>query len=545
MRSLLIAAGFLFLLVLPRSATATGGGLAPNLLIDLCARIGDAVATANKDAPKGLHAAVPIPPEINPPCVLCDSSPAGKQKAAAETAAVDSEVNEFVKESESPEADDITRLLSIEREIEVSNFAGYPEMLDGVSANVKRCILDGSGKIDDSLQRLATRLVHDKADAMADTYGKDWRRALPGIKLLLSISKAVSLLSTMVPAEAGAPEDLLERSKIWQQTLLDEAEKVRQNYNYNLCPVYLEIVRSVQLMGGAEPSADLADTVQKMNDLLHFDITMDLRSKGKDTSGASFDVSWQIKSTMRISLPSGTCYTPELENGNDLAVTVQNFKMIAKDGTEAQLQSSRQFTTPIASVTLGLCDHNPQLAFHISDYGPSETVEVAGRSGKAGMFELAWSSAVNSPLENAVANGAGGSPSSGDSNSPGSSEDSNSGGPNGGVPLRTPKPKPTPNAAIKAKLDKLKAELQSHKTDIAWLMGPQGQADIAQMQSLAAQQAQASEDSAGPGVAAALSKTGILELTWTNGVRKVVDQDLKFEKNGFTDTLHVTVELHS
>jgi hypothetical protein len=310
-----------------------------------------------------------------------------------------------------------------------------------------------------------------------------------------------------------------------------------------LCPVYAGIFRNLELLGGSSTDMDaFAKAIQKMDDQLHFDIDMELHGTTPNTGAGSYDITWKIKSTLYLDINSKGCYTPKLDNNNNLQVSVENFSMNA-NGAQATLVSPHQFTAPVGFITLNWCDQNPKLALHFTSFGPGDEVEVKGGRGKTVLFSGTFGGTVNAPIVNSFG-GSSGSGAGGGGNGSGSSgnQQSSSGGGAGPSPSPSPTAKSTTNAALKQKLQALTAEIQAHKGDTAWLLGPQGQAAIAQIQTLATQEAQSAQAAAGPGVAAAISNVDVLVLTWNNGTTDPVDQEFRISSHGAVNTLHVTVK---
>lgn len=491
-----------------------------------------------------------MPPEINPPCEACDNTAGGASESEAA-------VNAFIQVSEQPEVNEITYLISVER----NNLLLEGLQSNSLSAPAEKCISKfASGTIDDAVTRLTDRLVSGKAVPMAQQYDKDSKRAYAGIRLILDIAREMATLRSMGDASSEADQQsALDSARTWTETVANNADSdISQKHQYNLCPVYLQIFRNLESLGGSSVNTQtFEDAVQKMDDMLHFDVTMDIHATGDpgQSGQMNLDASWQLKTTLYLQLDlKRGCFTPKLENNNDLQVTVQNFTLTAK-GTQIDLISPREFTAPVAFVTLTLCDKNPILALHFTNYGPTDEIEVEGRTSYSTYFQSMWEAAVNTPLTAAIltdkgvgsgtssdVNGSGGNSGSSGSNS---GSNSGSGASGGSLTLSTPKPSPSPNAqvnAIKQKMAKIKADLQAHASDPSWLMGPQGQADIAQIQSLTTQETEQVGQMVGPGVAAGLEQANILELHWTNGTTNVADEQFRFTTHGYTETLHVTVQ---
>lgn len=483
---------------------------------------------------------VPIPPEIDPPCQQCDN-PSGAP-SDSETAAAG-----FVTYAEDPELDDVTYLLQIEGILEANGASA----LAALSPAAQQCLAQfDSQTIDDGISRAGDHLFNGKVIPMAQQYDTDTKRAYAGMRLLLDVGQKKQLIlgnGGQGSAAAADEEQALQLAETWASNVADSVDRdIFSTHRFNLCPSYLNIFRDLETLGGPSTNMDAyLKAVQKMQDQLHFDIDMDLHAVGPASDGGGFDITWNLKSTMKVDLKLRQgCYTPELDNDKNLQVSVEHFSMHAQDGTSVKLVSPAQFTAPVAFVTLSLCDKSPRLVLHFTSFGPADEIEAKGHSTKTDFFGGMFQGAINSPVANAVI---GGGPNSGtgSGSGSGSSESSSSGsGSGGGAPSPTPSPtaKPTANAAIKQKMLQIQAEIQAHKSDVNWLMGPQGQAAIAQLQTLAGQQAAVAEAAAGPGVAQALAKTNTLDMMWNNGTTDPVDQEFKITTRGLTDTLHVTVK---
>ena len=477
---------------------------------------------------------VPVPPEVSPPCKQCYSTNAGPSEA-------DTTVAGFVNYSEEPEVNDIKILAGIQRQ--VAYLVGFPQL----DPAAQKCLSQfDPDTITGAISRSVDHLFNGKAIPMAQQYKKDTKRAYAGIRLLTDIGQKKQLIEGYAGQNSQAAADgqqVLDLAQDWAANVADSVDHdIFSTHKYNLCPVYAGIFKSLELLGGPATNMDaFTKAIQKMDDQLHFDIAMELHGTSPSGSGGSYDATWNIKSTLYLDIGQQGCYTPKLDNNDNLQVSVENFSMNA-NGVAVRLVSPRQFTVPVSLVTFNWCDQNPKLSLHFTSYGPLDEISAKGGDTKISLFASNLQAAVNAPIVNSVS-GSGSGSGGGGSDSGGSQQSSSSGSSGSAAP--SPSPSPTANAAVgalKQKMQALAAEIQAHKSDTSWILGPQGQAAIAQMQTLATQQATSAENSAGPGLAGALKNAGTLVLNWSNGTTDPVDQDVRLSSHGVVSTLHVTIK---
>ncbi|HWG18884.1 MAG TPA: hypothetical protein VG225_00040 [Terracidiphilus sp.] len=478
------------------------------------------------------HPAVPVPPQVDPPCHLCGDTTQTQGEA---------QVAAWVKQAQEPEVTYMQTLLSDGRQVALLGGANS-DLLSPAAQKALRQFDDDNQAISDA-GAIASELVNQKAGPMAQQYGKDPKRAYAGTMFLLSAGKTLALLG----GDNGAQNQLMQDAETWEQSISDKIQSdVLSGHKYNLCPVYGEIVRSVILLGGQEPQnmEQYAQMLQKLQDLVKFNVNLDLKVMIDGTDGSHMHADWKGKAKLKLNLDlANSCYTPVFDSGGKLAVTVANWDMIAKakrsDGSTetipVQLTSDHSYNAPLGTPQLNLCDPQPLFQMPTPTSYPPEEITAKGHRSKTVLFgsflsAVVATNEVNSGATNAVTGGAptlpGGGPSPSGSGSSGSgSSGSGSSG-----------------------MDADKQALDAHKGDINWLMSPAGQAVIADMQKQALQTTQSKMAAAGVVVPNATSFAQLgqsmssAHLLWTNGEPEPVNKTLHVKKDTADITLTVTVQ---
>jgi hypothetical protein len=461
-----------------------------------------------------IHPPAPVPPLLDPPCTPC-SDPGTPSDA-------DQQIAAWVQQSEEPELDYITRLLAIERSL---------EMFDGMEGNLSPEAISAlkpfgavfakrTGDDADQIQldaiKLAQRLVDYKVEDMFSAYHKEPKQAYAGIKLILDATRTIA---TMTSKDGYDPSDHgVDLARRWEQIVVDKVQNdVLQGDNYNLCPAYGTALRTLAMLGGpADVTDQMQQTLQKIDKFLNFDVAMDLHALTLTAKGeAVMDLTWHMTSKLHIALESsktgGACYTPSFK-GNKMNVQVVNWS-IQNEGDEVTLKSPRNFNVTMTNPTINICDKNPTLAIPFSGGFPDETVEAKGVTKPGQFFSAMLTQVVSANVMTLPS-----------------------------IQKMTGNTSPSPTPVAQSGYDP-QAELNAHKGDISWIMGAQGQAAIAAIQkqaigkfsTIAANQ---------PTSAAMMATLQSALLPWTNGTEQTVDKTMQFTKNDngyLTVTLQTTV----
>lgn len=470
------------------------------------------------------HPAVPVPPLVDPPCHVCGDSTQTQGEA---------QVASWVAQAQEPEATYIKGLLAMDRYIQLlgSNRSDY---LSPAALKALNQFEDDAGFMSDAAA-IASELVNYKASPMVQQYGKEPKRAYAGILFILSAGKTLALLGG--DSEGGIQNQLIQDAQTWEQSIADKVQSdVLSGHQYNLCPVYAEIVRSAQLLGGPETDINnYIQMLQKLQDLVKFNVNVNLKVTIDAADGSHMHAAWTGKSKLTLQLDlANSCYTPQFDNGGKLAVNVTNWDMVnvskKSDGTEERipvtLTSSHSYNATLGTPQLNLCDPQPLFQFPLTVSSPPEEVTAMGHSAKTVLFPsfmaaVVATNEVNSAATNAVT---GQAPSLPGGNSPSSSQSSDTSG-----------------------MDQAKAAVEAHKGDVGWLMGPEGQAAIANMQKQALATVQTKIASAGVVVPNASSFAQLgqsmasAHLPWTNGQAQPVQKTLHVKKD--TADIEMTISV--
>jgi len=464
---------------------------------------------------------VPVPPEVDPPCHLCgdNAKTQGEQQ-----------VDAWLKQTEEPEATYMKGLAAMSRQVTLDRALG--NQLSSAAQKALSQFEDENAFMED-IGKLASRLLDGKAIPMAEKHDKEPRRAYAGIRLLLETAREAAITK----GNKSADDEALGLVKTWTESITEKIDKdVVNGHMYNLCPVYAELYRQVELLGGPETNIEqFQKTIAKMQDLLKFNVTLNLKVTTNDEDGGHLYATWVGKAKLRLNLDlAKSCYTPQWESSGVMSVNVTQFDMLSivrdgngnKERVPATLVSPHQYSVTVQKPQLDLCDPQPIFQVPLADLMvPQEKVMVKGTVEPTGLL-LPFLAAVvdanefNRPEANQLTGGAAPMPGSG---VPQASTDSTN-------------------------MDAAKAEIQAHQTDTAWLMSPAGQAAIARVQKAAL--AQAKSKMAGAGVVVPQANTFSqltsslvsAHLPWTNGNPDPVNKTLHVKKDSKDIELTVTVD---
>ena len=472
----------------------------------------------------------PVPPEVDPPCHVCgDTSP-----SLGET-----QVTAWVAQAENPEMARANELLAIAKKA-----AEYQAIDPSTLTPQAKAALGPFGQdgINQALQQLGNHLLQKSYDT-AQKYDKNAKMAYAGIQFLLKAGRDGVMLMSFGAGGASVQSDnqSLDYAKTWTEAVLNDIDnKVLSGHQYNLCPVYGELARQIQLLGGAEVDMGrFTETLNKLQDQLKFDVNAKLDVAVNTADGSHQKVTWTGKAKMTLTLDlANSCYSPGFDNGGQMSVNVTNWDWVVvgknPDGSTSSapvtLKSAHSFTAKLEAPQLNLCDPQPLLQIPLAALAgiPQEVIEAKGQAQNTTLF-ASYLAAVVAPNEvnqsatNAVT---GGAPS---------------------VPGQAT-PSSSTSAGQTQAMNDAQQELKAHQNDVGWLMSAQGQATIAKIQQAALAMAQGKMASAGVVIPQANSFQQLqssmtsAHLRWTNGQAQPVSQSLHVTKDGANFTLTVTVQ---
>ncbi len=395
--------------------------------------------------------------------------------------------------------------------------------------------------INQALQHLGNHLLEKTYDT-ADKFDKNSKMAYAGIQFILKGGKDGLMLASFIPGAVNSQSDnqTIEYAKTWTQSVLDDINnKVLNGHQYNLCPVYAELARQIELLGGQGVDINqLTQTINKLQDQMKFDVTTKLDVNVNTPDGSHQRATWQGKAKMTLNLDlANSCYTPQFDNGGKISFNVTNFDWVVvgknSDGSTSSapvtLTSPHSFNGTLEAPQLNLCDPQPLFQIPLASIAsiPQETIQAKGQTQRTTLLNSYMAAVIapneiNSSATNAVTGSAPSVP----------GQPSNSG----------------PSAAQTQAMNDAQKQIQAHQGDVSWLMSAEGQAAIAKIQQAALQMSQSRMASAGVVVPQAnnfqqlQSSMSSAHLTWTNGQAQPVSQSLHVTKDGATYTLTVTVQ---
>jgi hypothetical protein len=471
---------------------------------------------------------VPVPPMVDPPCHVCGDT----AKTQGEE-----EVDAWLKQVEEPETPYAKALGDMARQVTI--FRAFGNQLSPEAAKALRPFEDENGFLDD-IGKLAQRLFGGKALPMAEKYDKDPKRAYAGIRFLAEASRNAALVQGWNSTNSQEDE-VIKLIQTWIGSIASRIDsEVLSGHQYNLCPVYLAIYRQVELLGGPATDVDkYMKTVQKMQDLLKFNVNFNLKVTMNGDDGSHLYATWVGKAKLKLELDlANSCYTPRWENGGQMAVNVTQWDMLGivhPSGDQSvpvpvTLSSPHSYNATLQNPQLNLCDPQPILQIPLASIKvPQEIVTAEGYTKPSGFLQpflgaVSDLNEINKEEANELTGGAAPMPGSGSS----SSEGGDSSG-----------------------MDQARAQIEAHQGDVGWMMSPAGQAAIANLQKAAMGQVQGRMASAGVvlpknnNLAQLTSSLQSAHLPWTNGNAEPVNKTLHVTQDSKDMVLTITVDQSS
>lgn len=501
----------------------------------------------------------PVPPLIDPPCRSCD--------AADTPTPGEAQVAAWIKQSEAPEAGYIASLVAIGKQLGNLNGVGNGVLTPAAQKAIAPFSED---EVQNAIERLSDRQLNGKAIPMAQKYDSKPKRAYAGISFLIKEAKEAALIHG---SGYSGPAQAVELATTWQQSIAKTIDNdIAAGHKYNLCPVYGTIYKELQLLGGEIDMDSVLANLKKLQNLLTFDVKMNLQVSSHVKNGTSLDVTWSGTAKLKLKLNAAgnkTCYSPELEGGRQIAMTVDSFKMVSDTDGPMELTSARSFNMPIGFIQLNLCDQQPLLQLPlVSGAIPQETLTAKGHAMQTSLLQTYLSAVVqanhtNKPKVNAMT---GKSPQASAAESADGSALTPLEPPLTNEPLTPLVPSSsypsndTPNDPIKnamqdvdnkqqdAELKAAQQQVAAHRGDASWIMSAEGQKAIANLQKLALAKVQAKLAGAGIVVPNANNVIDLAnsvysaQLPWANGAAQPVNELLKVHKDQLDIYLTISVQ---
>jgi hypothetical protein len=471
---------------------------------------------------------VPVPPMVDPPCHVCGDTTAAQGETQVAT---------WITQSEAPEVTDINGLLAMDKQVQA--YTAQFKVLSPAAQKALGQFEDDAGFMSDA-GKLADRLLTGKAIPMAQRYDSEPKQAYAGISFLLAVSKVASLIQGSNSSTQG--DQVIQLAQTWEQSISDKIDSdVASGHKYNLCPVYAEIIRTVELLGGPQTNtATFAKMLDKLQKIVTFDLYLNLNVKINGNDGSHMYAAWAGQGRFQLTLDLvNSCYTPAFQESGKIDYFVPTWDMTSvqtdpsghKKTVPVELVSSHSSFANLGPPQLNLCDPEPIFQVplaSISLHSP-EVLRAHGQDTQMSLMAsfmgaVVAANEVNSAKTNALTGDAPSLP-----------------------PGTSPSASTTPTADSKA-LDAAKQALNSHKGDVGWLTSPAGQAAIADIQKQALQMTQSKTAAAGVVAPTATSFAGLAQnlssvhLPWTNGSAQPVNKTLHVKKDDTDITLTIIVQ---
>lgn len=278
-------------------------------------------------------------------------------------------INKWINESNQPEADYIRTLLSIQREW---TLLGGGDNI--VNSEIPKCFYEFSTDEFADMEAQLARRIYDRVADMARKNKKVPQYAFAGITYLLSVSRDLMLLGVLNSSDNSD----ISMAGEWLQTCYDQFDKrLFKEYQYQLYPTYLSLVRNLALLGVENNTGDIMEWMKKMDEFMHFKLKVDFEAKGHGDHGGTYHALVKGEVEVQCKLQDGGCYVWEPVNGNDMKFEVKEV-IFQSDQGEATYAGPPTFSVPVA-LKVNMCADNPTLKLSFSSFGdPQETYNVSG-----------------------------------------------------------------------------------------------------------------------------------------------------------------------
>ena len=474
------------------------------------------------------------PPELDPPCRACDD---------ASTPYSQAQVDAWLKQVEDPEVSYIGDWMTMSGQYQILMKGITSSDLSSPATHALRDFLPPDSESWLSVARSLAQRIFSRAEATANAYDTNPKMAYAGTRFLMDASRQEDLVGNADPGDSQAAIQL---SQTWTQAVVNKIDsEILEGKQYNLCPAYISIIQDLEKTGGSADVQRYEETVQKMQEMLTFDVTLKLHATMSASDGSKTDAAWSGKARMKINLDGkNSCYKPEWQDGGEMAIKVDNWSMIVMDKegngpptpVSVALVSPHSYQGSMDPPHVDLCAPQPIFQFPMPTSGiPPEEIQVKGRTEKGAFFgaflaAIVAANELNNAQTNAVTGGApslpGGAPSS-------SSDSAN----------------PSDSAGGQQQLQRDKALMAAHTGDAGWIFSPEGQAVMADMQKQALSMVQTKMASAGVVLPQSSNFQQLstamqsLHLPWTNGQAQPVRESrhVKKTENGSSMNYEATV----
>ena len=273
-------------------------------------------------------------------------------------------INRWIGQSNKPESDYVNTLLKMEREWQLLGGGG-----DKISSDLPDCFYEFSKEdFSDMVLRLETR-IYDRVVDMAQKNKKKPQYAFPGITYLLAITREMTLLG----AFDGNDNSSVSLAGEWLQSCYDQfGKRLFKEYQYQLYPTYLALIRNLALAGSGQNFGDIVEWMKKMNDFMHFKLKVSFEASGHGDNGGKYHALVNGETEIQCSLKEGGCYEWEPVNGNTMDFTVTEVMFVSDQGS-AVYKGPQTFSTPV-NLKVNMCADNPTLKISFNTFGaPDET----------------------------------------------------------------------------------------------------------------------------------------------------------------------------
>jgi hypothetical protein len=306
---------------------------------------------------KGKNTTV-APLAMDPSCHDCHD-PSQFQKDTAK-------INAWMTANNKPESDMMTTLLKMHhdwRKLGGSN---------NIDLSLPKCFYHFS---DDDFFNMEVALEergYERVMAMARKYKGFPQYAFAGIIYVLNICREKSLLiSNTSPSDEG-----VQIAGEWMQTCYNQFDKrLFKDYQYQLYPTYIYMIRQLYLTGVQTEFDDLGKWIKKMNDFMQFKLKVEFEASGHGDDGGKFHALVSGETIIQCKLKED-CYVWEPMDGNEMQFKIKDV-VFQSDQGKAVYKSPATFSVPV-TIKVGMCTDNPTFKISFGSFGdPNETYATA------------------------------------------------------------------------------------------------------------------------------------------------------------------------
>jgi len=273
-------------------------------------------------------------------------------------------IHRWMEQSSKPESDYIKTLLHMQRDWQLLGGS------NSANGDAPKCFYDFSNEeFDEMVKQLAQR-IYDRVVDMAQKNKKNPQYAFAGITYLLSVTRDMMLLGAL-NANDNSQVSLAGE---WLKSCYDQFDRrLVKEYQYQLYPTYLGLVRELALTTGVENNfEDVMEWMKKMTAFMHFKLKVSFEASGHGDNGGKYHALVSGETEIQCTLKDGGCYIWEPVTGNTMDFNVTEVVFKSNQGS-AIYKGPQTFSAPV-ELKVNMCAEDPTLKISFNSFGdPQET----------------------------------------------------------------------------------------------------------------------------------------------------------------------------